>query len=90
MSENQQFASSDDLKQFLVTVGLMEAKAHEAAPLLFDKGYDEPDALYGTTSANLKESGLSIALAQTLSNKLAKQQQNGKLGCCSRIVVFSL
>jgi hypothetical protein len=91
MSENEVFASEDELKVFLSTVGLREVKAAEAARVLFGTEYDEPDAFYEISSDKLVQTaGLTNALAHTLSSKLkkrqhAKQQQDGELRCWSRI-----
>ena len=86
MAEEEEFETAGALKAWLESKGVGERKAAEAAPVLFNKGFDNPDTLNGISSGDLKEEGLSTPLALYLSNKLAKrQQQAGELRCCFRI-----
>jgi hypothetical protein len=56
---------------------------------LFTEGFDDPSTLIDITSADLKASGLKIAIAQSLSNLLAKDNQpNGELRFC--IVLYCI
>lgn len=83
MAEEEVFGTEGALKAWLESKGVGERKAAEAAPVLFDKGFDNPDTLNGISSTQLERNGLTTPLAQLLSNKLAKpQQQDGKLTCC--------
>jgi hypothetical protein len=86
MSE-EKFQDAAALKVWLITKGVDEDDAAVAVDKLFADGFNKPSTLIGITSADLKASGLKIAIAQSLSNLLAPkpEQQNGKLRCCSRI-----
>jgi hypothetical protein len=85
MSE-ERFQDAADLEAWLKRQYVDPEKAEEAAPIVFDKGFDSPSTLMGISSADLQASHLAIPLAQSLSNKLKpQQQQNGELRCCSRI-----
>ena len=87
MSE-EEFVNEAALEAWLISKDVPAAKAEVAAKKLYATGFDCPSALVGISSDDLKASGLPIPLAQSLKNKLATQQQSGKLRCCRRIVVF--
>ncbi|KAL3931283.1 MAG: hypothetical protein SGARI_004247 [Bacillariaceae sp.] len=74
MSE-EQFEDAAALEAWLVSRGVLQNKAKDAAGILFTKGFDSPSSLIGISSGDLKESGLSIPTAQTLSNKLREEEQ---------------
>ena len=69
------FNSKDDLENWLRSQGVEEAKAGDAAEILFNAGFDNSDTLAGITSQQLQESGLRVPLAVYLSNKLPSSQQ---------------
>lgn len=73
--DEEEFENAGALKVWLESKGVPERKAAEAAPVLFNKGFDNPDALNGISPDVLHRNGLSGATAQTLSNRLAKRQQ---------------
>jgi hypothetical protein len=81
MSE-EVFVNEAALEAWLISKDVPAAKAEVAAKKLYAAGFDCPSALVGISSDDLKASGLPIPLAQSLRNKLATPQQNGKLRCC--------
>jgi len=90
MSE-EEFVNEAALEAWLISKDVPAAKAEVAAKKLYATGFDCPSALVGISSDDLKASGLPIPLAQSLKNKLATQQQSGKLRCCRccfRVGVF--
>jgi hypothetical protein len=85
MSE-EKFQDEAALKAWLKKNGVDEDDADEAAKILFANKFNKPSTLIDITPDLLQISGVSVPLAMTLSNKLKdKQQQNGKLRCCSRM-----
>lgn len=74
MSEDRKFASKDELVDWLRSRGAAEGDARAAAQVLYPD-FDEPDALLGISSDDLKSVGLSIPLAMKLRNKLSQQQR---------------
>ena len=77
MSEDKKFASSNELIDWLKSQGVAEGDARAAALVLFPD-FDEPDALFGISSDDLKSVGLSIPLAMKLSNKLSQQNASSQ------------
>ena len=90
MSE-EKFQDAAALEAWLKGKDVDPEKAAAVSQVLFDKEYDFPSTLIGISSDDLKAIGLTIPVAQMLSNKLKERpQQNGELRCCSRILVFNV
>jgi hypothetical protein len=87
MSE-EKFEDAAALEAWLKGKDVDPVKATAVSEALFNEGYDQPSTLIGITSADLKASGLKPAIAQSLSNKLKEQQQDGELRCYFYILVF--
>ncbi len=77
---DEKFQDAEALKEWLIGKKVPELYAEAAAPTLYSAEFYYPSALIDITSADLKDSGLKAAIAQSLSNKLKQQQQqqNGK------------
>jgi hypothetical protein len=88
----EKFQNAAALEAWLIGKDVDEEDVAAAADKLFTKGFNKPSTLIGISSDDLNASGLTIPVAQTLSNKLKeRQQQNGKLCCCSSVYfVFNL
>jgi hypothetical protein len=87
MSE-ERFENAAALEAWLKIKDVDPAKATVVSETLFNEGYNQPSTLIGITSADLKTCGLKPAIAQSLSNKLKEQQQDGELRCYFYILVF--
>lgn len=69
------FDSQDQLELWLENRGVQTDDASTAADVLYPAGFNEEDALLGISSDQLQKSGLSIALAMKLSNKLRNENR---------------
>jgi hypothetical protein len=88
MNTEQRFKDKDELQAWLISKRIPEDKSKTASDTLFDQGFDSPNSLMGISSADLQLCGLAIPLAQLLSNKLEKQQQQHDTVSCVVVYVF--
>ena len=71
MSEDEKFASKDDLQEWLKGRGVDEDDVAEAADKLFANRFNKPSRLLGITVDELKnDAGIQNPLARELSNQL--------------------
>jgi hypothetical protein len=88
---DEKFQDAAALEAWLIGKDVDPEKAAAVSQVLFDKEYDFPSTLIGISFEALARAGISDPVAQMLSNKLKeRQQQNGELRCCSRILVFNV
>ena len=84
MEDDKKFRSKSELEEWLKARGIDEDDVRQAAETLFAHGFNKPSTLWGISSDDLKEVGLSIPVARHFSNKLiikqAQQQQPHQRG----------
>jgi hypothetical protein len=86
---DEKFQDAEYLKAWLIKKGVDPEKAGAVFQRLFTEGYDLPSTLIGITYEDLEGYGIKKPVARHISNLLVKEQkQDGKLRCCSRILVF--
>ncbi|KAG7341278.1 hypothetical protein IV203_023229 [Nitzschia inconspicua] len=73
MDPDKDFTSPDELQQWIENKGVSPKKAAQTAATLFKHGFDSPSTLIGISSANLQQVGIPVPVAQSLSNKLKRQ-----------------
>mmetsp|Transcript_13595 Transcript_13595/g.29850 ORF Transcript_13595/g.29850 Transcript_13595/m.29850 type:complete len:315 (+) Transcript_13595:94-1038(+) len=82
--DDKKFRSKSELEEWLKARGIDEDDVRQAAETLFAHGFNKPSTLWGISSDDLKEVGLSIPVARHFSNKLiikqAQQQQPHQRG----------
>ena len=75
MRSDEDFTSQDKLQRWMEGRGLSPTKASAAAEVLFKNGFDSPSTLIGVSSADLQRAGVSIPIAQSLSNKIKWREE---------------
>jgi hypothetical protein len=88
MADDQKFSGIDELKTWLLARGALPEEADKASTILNAAGVTHAGEIIGLTKDDLKELGLPLLLANSLSKKL--QYSQGSFYCALRLVFILL